>query len=388
MASARSMVVRFALTLASFSILGCGAQGIEEPQQEVDEQSDGLTTSTYQAENATVYGAVKTSNQSGYSGSGFVDYQHASGDYVDWTVSIPSTGDYNLIVRYANGGSTNRPLKLTVDGTTVNASMAFNPTGSWTTWKTSTQKAKLSSGTRHVRLTAIGYSGGNIDYLQTSGPLTSGTSGIAGVVSESMFNSMFPNRNTFYTYAGLTSINNVYSAFCNSTDTTIRKREAAAFLANISWESDWLKAIKEYDTSNYCDYCGSCGCPAGKCNYYGRGPIQLSWDCNYLAAGNSIGQDLLHKPDLVSSNASIAWQTAGWYWNTQGGPGGYGSSAHAAMLASSGSGGFGATIAHINGAQECPSLGGTNTSARDQRISRYKHFCDLLGVSYGNNLSC
>src|SRR6187200_1205449 len=102
MASARSMAVRFALTLASLSILSCGAQGIEEPQQEVDEQSDGLTTSTYQAENATVYGAVKASNQSGYSGSGFVDYQHASGDYVDWTVSIPSTGDYNLVVRYSN----------------------------------------------------------------------------------------------------------------------------------------------------------------------------------------------------------------------------------------------------------------------------------------------
>ena len=58
------------------------------------------------------------------------------------------------------------------------------------------------------------------------------------------------------------------------------------------------------------------------------------------------------------------------------------------MLASGGSGGFGATIAHINGSLECPSLGGGNTSARDERIKRYKQFCDLLGVTYGNNLTC
>ena len=27
-------------------------------------------------------------------------------------------------------------------------------------------------------------------------------------------------------------------------------------------------------------------------------------------------------------------------------------------------------------------------AARDERIRRYKQFCDLLGVTYGNNLSC
>ena len=92
------------------------------------------------------------------------------------------------------------------------------------------------------------------------------TGGLAGVVSESMFNSMFANRSPFYTYTGLTSINIVYADFANSPDMTIRKREAAAFLANVSWESDWLRATKEYNTANYCNYCGGCGCPAGRCN--------------------------------------------------------------------------------------------------------------------------
>jgi hypothetical protein len=33
-------------------------------------------------------------------------------------------------------------------------------------------------------------------------------------------------------------------------------------------------------------------------------------------------------------------------------------------------------------------MGGGNTASRDSRINKYKYFCDQLGVSYGNNLSC
>jgi chitinase len=233
------------------------------------------------------------------------------------------------------------------------------------------------------------------------------TAGIAGVVSSAQFDAWFPTsgtcnghscRDPFYTYSGLTSTAAAYATFANSTDDTIRKREAAAFLANISWESDCLAAINEYNTAAYCDYCDpnafgcngnvSCACPAGSCSYYGRGPIQVTWPVNYKAAGTAIGSDLFNSPNLVATNADIAWKTGTWYWMTGRGPGGYGNNAHDAMMASSGSGGFGATIAHINGALECPSLGGTNTSARDARIARYKAFCDALGVTYGNNLGC
>src|SRR6266545_2796142 len=162
--------IRTWMMLSCALALGCTAQVADE-RDDVEELGDDLTTTTYQAENATVSGAVKTSANSGFTGTGYVDFVNASGDFIDWTVSIPSTGDYNLIFRYANGGSTNRPLKLTLDGNTINSGLAFNPTGSWVTWKTSTQKTRISSGSHHVRLTAIGSSGPNIDYLQTSGPI-------------------------------------------------------------------------------------------------------------------------------------------------------------------------------------------------------------------------
>jgi hypothetical protein len=228
---------------------------------------------------------------------------------------------------------------------------------------------------------------------QTFNPvaLGGGQPGIAGVVSSSQFAGWFPNRNSFYTYSGLTSINSKYPSFANSSDMTLRKREAAAFLANMAIETGDLVYVVEQNTNNYCSYCDwsqPYGCPAGSCNYYGRGPIQLSWNFNYKAAGDALGYDLLHNPGWVASDANISWQTAAWFWNTQNGPGGEGGNCHNAMMDSYGAGGFGETIKHINGSLECPSLGGGNAGSRDARINKYRYFCDQLGVSYGNNISC
>jgi len=229
--------------------------------------------------------------------------------------------------------------------------------------------------------------GGN----QTWNPVSTssgGTSGIAGVITQSQFDSWFSSKASLYTYSGFTSMNNKYSDIANESDMTLRKREVAAMLANFAHETGDFVYTEEINPTCGCDSSSCGGCPAGSCNYYGRGWTQLTWNCNYNSAGNALGYDLLHNPGWVSSNASISAQTAAWYWKTQKGPGGYGNNSHDAMAASGGSGGFGATIAHLNGALECPSLGGSNTAQRDDRINRYKTYCDRLGVTYGNNLSC
>ncbi|MFE2597800.1 chitinase [Streptomyces sp. NPDC059396] len=90
-----------------------------------------------------------------------------------------------------------------------------------------------------------------------------------------------------------------YPKFAASGDHTTRKREAAAFLANVSHETVGLRNVVERNTSNYPHYCDSSqpyGCPAGQSAYYGRGPLQLSWNFNYKAAGDALGIDLLHDP--------------------------------------------------------------------------------------------
>ncbi|WP_416875228.1 chitinase [Kitasatospora sp. SC0581] len=204
------------------------------------------------------------------------------------------------------------------------------------------------------------------------------------VVSEAQFNKMFPNRNAFYTYKGLTDALGAYPKFTTTGDTATRKREAAAILANVSHETGGLKYIVEQNTANYPHYCDTSqpyGCPAGKSAYYGRGPLQLSWNFNYKAAGDALGIDLLHDPYQVEKNPATSWKTALWFWNTQNGAGRM--TAHDAIVNNKG---FGETIRTINGALECD---GKNPDQRNDRINLFKQFVGVLGTDVGGgNLSC
>lgn len=203
------------------------------------------------------------------------------------------------------------------------------------------------------------------------------------VVTESMFNQMFPSRNSFYTYSGLISAMNSFPAFAKTGSETIRRQEAAAFLANAHHETGGLVHIVEQNQANYphyCDWGQPYGCPAGQAAYYGRGPIQLSWNFNYKAAGDYLGIALLTNPWLVQNDSSVSWRTALWYWMTQNGPGTM--NAHSAMVNSRG---FGETIRSINGSIEC---NGGAPAAVQNRVTKYQQFVQLFSTTAGGNLYC
>ncbi|MFH7027717.1 MAG: glycoside hydrolase family 19 protein [Heteroscytonema crispum UTEX LB 1556] len=231
-------------------------------------------------------------------------------------------------------------------------------------------------------------------------------SGFANIVSQQTYEAMFPHRNGLYTYDGLVRATQKYSSFCNEGSNEQRKREAAAFLANIAhettggWDSApdgrfaWgLYFIEEQNPqSQYCDSSNSTyPCAPGK-SYYGRGPMQLSWNYNYGAAGQALGVDLLNNPDLVKSDAAISFETALWFWMTPQSPK---PSCHDVMSdrwAPSGDDaskgrvpGFGMTINIINGGLECSIS--TPPQVND-RVGFYQRFCQMLGVSTGDNMYC
>lgn len=124
------------------------------------------------------------------------------------------------------------------------------------------------------------------------------------------------------------------------------------------------------------DYCDEANtqypCSPNK-GYYGRGPIQLSWNFNYGPAGKSIGFDGLNNPERVAEDPVISFKTALWYWinNVQ-------------STIVSGQG-FGATIRAINGALECD---GANPETVTNRVKYYTEYCEQIGVSPGDNLRC
>jgi predicted chitinase len=239
-------------------------------------------------------------------------------------------------------------------------------TGQWGVWRT---QGACGGGTG-------GTTGG------TTGGSTGGGTG-SFVVSEAQFNQMFPNRNSFYTYKGLVDALSAYPQFATTGGSEVAKREAAAFLANVNHETGGLVYIKEINTANYPHYCDqtqSYGCPAGQSAYYGKGPIQLSWNYNYKAAGDALGIDLLRNPYLVETDPAVAWKTGLWFWNTQSGAGTM--SGHQAIVGGSG---FGESIRSINGSMEC---NGGNPAQVQSRIASFQRFAQILGTTTGSNLTC
>jgi predicted chitinase len=203
------------------------------------------------------------------------------------------------------------------------------------------------------------------------------------VVTNAQFDSMFPNRNPFYTYSGLVAALSAYPAFAGAGSDTVRRQEAAAFLANVNHETGGLVYVVEQNTANYphyCDWGQPFGCPAGQAAYYGRGPMQLSWNYNYRAAGDALGIDLLNDPWRVEREAAVAWKTGIWFWMTSTGAGSM--TGHNAMVNGAG---FGQTIRTINGALECD---GKRPDLVQARVAAYQRFTGLLGVPPGGNLYC
>ena len=130
--------------------------------------------------------------------------------------------------------------------------------------------------------------------------------------------------------------------------------------------------IEEIDgaSKDYCDEDNTqYPCVSGE-NYYGRGPLQLSWNYNYGAAGNIIGFDGLNNPEIVATDVDISFKTALWFWMKN---------VHSVIDE-----GFGATIRAINSI-ECD---GGNTPAVNARVEYYTEYCNQLGVSTGDNLTC
>ncbi|BAU55212.1 chitinase [Mucilaginibacter gotjawali] len=284
--------------------------------------------------------------------------------------------------------------------------------------------------------------------------LTANKTSVAAMITEKQFNDLFPMRDKFYTYAAfikavkdlaLVKIKVVkrtgntyqftrtdkstgkstvirqdedfdedwakkkpdstylidYGSFCAEKDLATNKKELAAFFAQIAHETrhgedgqynDGLMYLYENDTSNsYTAPNDVYPAVTGK-KYYGRGPMQLSYNGNYGYASDCIFGNkhvLLNNPQLVTGDAVVAFKTAIYFWMT---PQALKPSAHDVMIgkwqpnatdkAAGRVPGFGMTINIVNGNVECNQ--GENNYGMKDRIGFYRHFLQKLGVSDPN----
>ncbi|XP_006652462.1 chitinase 5-like [Oryza brachyantha] len=233
-----------------------------------------------------------------------------------------------------------------------------------------------------------GYCGTGNEYCGEgcrSGPCSgSGSGGNTGVpvdsvVTEAFFNGIknkAPNScagKNFYTRQSFLNAAGSYSGFAKGRSNDDSKREIAAFFAHVTHETGSMCYIEEINgaSRNYCDSSNrQWPCQPGK-GYFGRGPLQISWNYNYGPAGQSIGFDGLRNPERVAQDPVVAFKTALWFWMNN---------VHQVMPQ-----GFGATIRAINGALEC---NGKNSGAVNARVNYYRDYCRQFGVDPGGNLSC
>ncbi|GAB2298550.1 Endochitinase ep3 [Dionaea muscipula] len=206
---------------------------------------------------------------------------------------------------------------------------------------------------------------------------------VSSLVTDGFFNGIINQAasdcagKSFYSRSAFLGATNSYPAFGTTGSSDDIKREIAAFFAHVTHETGSFCYIEEnggssLPTSQYCDPSNTqYPCNPNK-GYYGRGPLQLSWNYNYGAAGQSIGFDGLNSPETVANDPVTSFKTALWFWMNN---------VHSVII---GGQGFGATIRAINSG-EC---NGGNTAEVNSRVQYYTQYCNQFGVSPGDNLSC
>ncbi|KAA0054010.1 hypothetical protein IC582_029176 [Cucumis melo] len=202
---------------------------------------------------------------------------------------------------------------------------------------------------------------------------------VAEFVTEEFFNGIINQADAscagrgFYSRATFLEALQSFDRFGRIGTVDDSKREIAAFFAHVTHETGHFCFIEEIDgaTRDYCDEENTqYPCNPSK-GYFGRGPIQLSWNFNYGPAGENIGFDGLNNPEIVATNPVVSFKTALWYWMN--------------FVRPVINQGFGATIRAINGALECD---GANTATVQRRVQFYNQYCNQLNVDPGNNLTC
>lgn len=200
-----------------------------------------------------------------------------------------------------------------------------------------------------------------------------------------------------------------FGSFLSEGNLEIKKRELAAFLANISHETTggWATApggqytyglyfAEEVNGRGYVDVGSGWGIKASpNKSYHGRGPIQLSYTFNYFFFSRDVfGDDrLVNNPEILGQDSKIAWMSAIWFWMTPQVPK---PSAHDVIAEiweptpddiskNRDQSRFGMTINIINGVQECNK---PSEYRAEDRIGHYKFFAAGLNVEIESKLDC
>ncbi|MBO9700105.1 MAG: T9SS type A sorting domain-containing protein [Sporocytophaga sp.] len=120
-----------------------------------------------QAEEACeVDGIRNEATNAGFEGSGYVNADNAIGKSVTFSFNAEASGNYKLLIRYANGGTASRFSGIVINSAEQSDVLVFSSTGAFTTWATMEADVYLNKGENMVKLIAKTADGlPNLDYI-------------------------------------------------------------------------------------------------------------------------------------------------------------------------------------------------------------------------------
>lgn len=114
-------------------------------------------------------GVAETTN-TGYTESAYLNLDNKENITATWNVSANSDGIYAVTVRYANGGTTDRMVAVTLNNQIVYWTLKGKSTGTWTTWQEEVLYLPLQAGINELKFTSQTADGApNIDYISITG---------------------------------------------------------------------------------------------------------------------------------------------------------------------------------------------------------------------------
>ncbi|MFM2264745.1 MAG: hypothetical protein RLZ77_161 [Bacteroidota bacterium] len=125
------------------------------------------TWAEYQAETGTmISGGTIDSNNTGFTGAGFVNTPNAVGAWYEIVVNVATAGIHNLRFRYSNGSAVDRTTSVLVNGNQQISNLSFPNTTTFTNWDTVVFSLNLAQGNNTVRFVSLTSSGAaNLDRL-------------------------------------------------------------------------------------------------------------------------------------------------------------------------------------------------------------------------------
>lgn len=118
----------------------------------------------YEAESAILRGGAGiNTNHYYYTGVGFVDGYGTTGANTEFQIYAPTSGTYNVEVRYANGNRSTKTLSVYLNGADVKTVSFSSPSGNWNDWTKTTFAVSLQQGINTLSLKKDGADSGKIN---------------------------------------------------------------------------------------------------------------------------------------------------------------------------------------------------------------------------------